>query len=295
MQHTWKDYLTFNKKERRAVFILLAIMLIVGFLPALFPAKKLEIIELASNDSLSTQQIAADIEENEVSAAENSLQPFSFDPNIVSEAELQRMNMRPKLIHTIINYRSKGGKFFQPADIRKLFTITKEEADELIPYVMIRSVQQPNNYYLHDRTYQSTTEKIIPIDHVIDINSASLEEVKRLPGISASLANKIVNYREMIGGFKNADQLKKVYGMNDSIYSSIKSWINSLPEKNLININKASLKEMTAKNLIPETVARAIIIYREQHKGFKTVSELMNIPFISKEIFDKIAPSLTTE
>ncbi|HVX28764.1 MAG TPA: hypothetical protein VHB70_20615, partial [Parafilimonas sp.] len=39
----WKDYLTFSKKERNAVFILLPVLAIIIMLPLFFPAKKLSI------------------------------------------------------------------------------------------------------------------------------------------------------------------------------------------------------------------------------------------------------------
>lgn len=292
MQYGWEDYFTFTKKERRAVVTLLAIMIIISFLPVLFPAEKIELIELASTDSIPQTNDFAKEETESASNTNEPLQPFTFDPNTAEEELLNRMNMRPKLIRTIINYRNKGGKFFKPDDLRKLFTITKEEADILVPFVRIHSIQN-EKYFSYERSF---TDKTKPIDHVIDINAASLDEIKSLPGVSFSLANKIFKYREVIGGFKNAEQLKKTYGMSDSIYNGFKAWIVPFPEKSsLININTATYKELVFKNIIPDHVAKAIIIYRDQHKGFKSVSELMSIPFISKELYEKMAPSLTID
>jgi competence protein ComEA len=293
MDNGWKDYFTFTKKERKAVFILLTLIIIVAFLPKLFPANKMKIVEFDLNDSSIERSYVSEEKEypNRNDAEEETLSPVTFDPNTVDEVTMQRMNFRPKLISTIINFRNKGGKFFKPEDLRKLYTLKKEEADVLLPYVRMNSIQTENKFSPNN----FSSEKIKLIDHVIDINTATIDEVKRLPGVSFSLANKIIRYREVIGGFKNADQLKKTYGMNDSIFTAIKPWIIPLAEKSLININTASLKEMLTRNTVPEHVAKAIIIYREQHKGFKSVSELMNIPFISKELFDKISPSLTIE
>ena len=47
-----------------------------------------------------------------------------------------------KTIHTILNYRNKGGRFKQPEDLRKIYGLQKEEADLLIPYVQIKSINE---------------------------------------------------------------------------------------------------------------------------------------------------------
>ncbi len=53
-----------------------------------------------------------------------------------------------------------------------------------------------------------------------------------------------------------------------------------------ININTASLEELTIlKNVGPKT-AKAIIAYREAHKGFKTPEEITNIKGIGEKTFE---------
>jgi len=54
-----------------------------------------------------------------------------------------------------------------------------------------------------------------------------------------------------------------------------------------ININTASIKELTTLKGIGITKAKAIIKYRKKHK-FKKVEEIMNVKGIGKKTFEKI-------
>jgi len=56
---------------------------------------------------------------------------------------------------------------------------------------------------------------------LMDINSASAEELASLPGIGEVLAGRIVEYREENGDFESIDGIMSVYGIGDSIYEGI--------------------------------------------------------------------------
>ena len=56
----------------------------------------------------------------------------------------------------------------------------------------------------------------------------------------------------------------------------------------LININTAGAYELTMLPGIGPAKADAVIAYREEHGGFKTKEEIMNVPGIKDGIFSKI-------
>ena len=51
---------------------------------------------------------------------------------------------------------------------------------------------------------------------VLNINTATAEEFDALPGIGAVLAQRIVDYRTEIGGFKAVEELVQVSGIGDA-------------------------------------------------------------------------------
>lgn len=60
---------------------------------------------------------------------------------------------------------------------------------------------------------------------LININTASMEELKQLPGIGDVLAQRIVAFREFNGPFQTIDQLIEVEGISDSLVESLRPYI----------------------------------------------------------------------
>jgi len=59
----------------------------------------------------------------------------------------------------------------------------------------------------------------------ININTASLEELDGLPGIGPTIAQRIIDYRNGNGAFKQIEDVTKVRGIGDSLFGQIKDLI----------------------------------------------------------------------
>ena len=57
---------------------------------------------------------------------------------------------------------------------------------------------------------------------LININTASAEELEKLPGIGPALAERIIEHREANGSFKRRYDIMDVSGIGAGIYSDIK-------------------------------------------------------------------------
>lgn len=62
-------------------------------------------------------------------------------------------------------------------------------------------------------------------DVKIDINTASLTELQKLPRIGAKVAQRIIDYRKTHGRFNKIEEIMKVKGIGEKIFKKIKDFI----------------------------------------------------------------------
>ncbi len=60
---------------------------------------------------------------------------------------------------------------------------------------------------------------------LININTADTKDFETLPGIGPTIANRIIEYREQIGRFKNIEDIQNVSGIGEKKYADIKNKI----------------------------------------------------------------------
>lgn len=90
--------------------------------------------------------------------------------------------------------------------------------------VFIGRRQSHNFLYLHNAVEQVEAHRTNK-DYIIDINTASSEELMMLPGMTRPAANAIVEYREKYGNYILVSELKKIKGITNEMYNSIKDYV----------------------------------------------------------------------
>ena len=228
----WKDYLSFSKKERTAIIVLTSVIAIIIALPLFIkPDFKPPLTDTETAKqivALETKQ-ASVMPANADSAAfiENieTAELFYFDPNTIDAAGWKKLGLRDKTIQTILNYRSKGGKFNSASDIHKIYGLKKVEADKLEPFIKIEKNTGQTNITIEKNTGQPYTSFSKKSYTKININTATEEEWKTLPGIGDVLAKRIVKFRSAKKGFTSIDDVRKTYGLKDSVFVNIRPWL----------------------------------------------------------------------
>jgi competence protein ComEA len=304
-------YLSFTRKERTGIIVLLIVIVGATALPFLYPLFKGKRTTAApTQDEMATLSIKEKDsgryagngyprERNGYTAYRNNRaaapagELFHFDPNTASAADWKRLGLRDKTIATIQNYLAKGGHFYQPEDIGKIWGLHDDEVDRLLPYVRIAAAASNEKYNRPMGYEKKEYEKKI---RTVDINNGDTTAFISLPGIGSKLAGRIVAFRNKLGGFYSVNQIAETFGLADSVFQKVKDRL--VIDKAVVaqlNINSATLEQLKQHPYIRYQLANAIVQYRGQHGPFAKVEDLKKIMLFTEETYNKVSPYLIVQ
>ena len=218
---------------------------------------------------------------------------FPFDPNTLDSAGWQKLGLNGRTIRTIRHYVTRGGHFRNAADLQKIYGLKKSDCDRLMPYVRITAVAIATPF---NNAGKAPVKYVKAPPPVIDINQADTSAFILLPGIGNKLANRIVNFRDKLGGFYSVQQIGETFGLPDSTFQLIKPRLQCAPiALQKININTADVNRLKQHPYIRWNIANAIVQYRQQHGVFHSPEELQQIVLITPELYQKIMTYVTVE
>ena len=297
-----ESYLTFSKKDRIGIFIIVVIIVIIYLLPRLFAKEEsisfIEDKELyAIVDTLNIKQTKEYEKDNETgfqyeTSIKNDFSKgelFQFDPNALPPEGWRKLGLNEKTIATISNYRNKGGKFYKSEDLKKIWGLPKAFYDRVEKYITISTVSDNEKPKFTPDKYVTKEKKVWDIE----INTADTSALIELPGIGSKLAMRIINFRDKLGGFYSPEQIRETYGLADSTFEKIKSYLHvNVPAKK-INVNTATKDELKQHPYIKWNLANAIVEYRTQHGNYKSFEDLNNILIMDEATLNKLSHYLS--
>lgn len=310
-------YLTLSRKERTGVILLGIIVLALFGLPSLLPssgppppgpADTAWIMAMKRLEEKGKNENTVNRYGREEGGSYNAKAPypdagkrpapvlFAFDPNTLEESGWARLGLREKTIKTILNFVSKGGRFRKPEDLERIYGLFPDEYERLKPYIRIPGngtdavvVKTPDKWPDLQSSYLPVTKKY----QSIEINTADTSAWIALPGIGSKLAQRIVLFREKLGGFYSVSQVAETFGLADSVFRKIEPLLKLEQQQvRKININTATAEELKAHPYLKWGVVNAVIAYRNEHGSLRTLDELKEIHVITESLFNKLTPYL---
>ncbi|NND16358.1 MAG: helix-hairpin-helix domain-containing protein, partial [Eudoraea sp.] len=120
-----------------------------------------------------------------------------------------------------------------------------------------------------------------------DINIATASDLESIYGIGGVLSNRIIKFRNALGGFITVDQLYDVYGLEEEVVKNVveRYKIVDIPEIERISINESTVPELASLVYLSWDVAREIVAYRNSIGAYSQWEDLAQV---SGFPFDKI-------
>jgi DNA uptake protein ComE-like DNA-binding protein len=211
-----------------------------------------------------------------------AIQYFDFDPNHISYGELLKLGLSARVARTLINYRNSGGKFNSKPDLMKVYGIEMADFHRLEPYIDI-----PSEPVL-------AAKKRVPM--AFELNGTDTLQLQGIYGIGQVFANRIIKYRDLLGGFYSPEQLKEVYGLQDQQYEEIIRHVfidTSFLRR--MNLNTVKREALLMHPYLTAYQADAIIAYRDYKGEWKDIQEIMRNQLLPDSVFKRIRPYLKIE
>ena len=236
----WKDFFYFTRAERQGILILAVLCILVFVAGWLIPVKE----NTAKND---TEKFKKEYAEFMSSIREKEQKIYS---------------------------QNKGGKFRRAEDFRKVYGLTQEQYEMLLPYIYIATLAKPKDTLrLYTRKIEEDTLNFFKYaaGTVVELNSADTTELKKIPGIGSGIARMITGYRNRLGGFYDIAQLKEIH----LDVEKLRPWFNVVTgNTRRLNINRTGIERLKAHPYINFYQAKIIVEYRKKKGILKSLKQL---------------------
>ncbi|MBX5325062.1 ComEA family DNA-binding protein [Streptococcus cristatus] len=112
----------------------------------------------------------------------------------------------------------KAGGLTEEADSKSL-NLAQKVSDEALVYVPTKGEEAASQQAASGTIPSTSKEK------KVNLNKASLEELKQVKGLGGKRAQDIIDHRETNGKFKSVDELKKVSGIGAKTIEKLKDYV----------------------------------------------------------------------
>ncbi|UII23127.1 helix-hairpin-helix domain-containing protein [Fulvivirga ligni] len=281
-----------SRVEANGIVIFLPLTLFIIMIPSIY---KLLLPDVTHpNDSAKLDELIAQIEIDSSSPdiKQREWKIIPFNPNNITYAELLDFGVNKYAAKNWTNYTQKGGEFKGVSDLEKVYGIHDDELERLLPFAQFpEKVAKAPLKKEFIRPYDSGSKPEKRTYAKFDINKADSTDLKRLRGIGTAYANRIIKYRDVLGGYVNKEQLKEVYGLKSEVLQGLDTsiFISGGFDPTKLDLNKASEYDLSKHPYLRKKHASAIINYRYQHGELHSLDELYNIKLLDSLTIQKIA------
>lgn len=226
----------------------------------------------------------------------SEMEAFHFDPNSLSKDSLLMLGFSKFATNNLMKYRENGGKFKNKESLLKVYGVDSQLYEQLEAYIEIKEKHSQSENRKKVSAPKIDTKSKAKARVQVDVNRASEADFKKLSGIGEKLSQRLVKYREALGGFHSFEQLNEIYGLPEETYEAILPQLlmesHSLQK---IPINSVSFKTLLKHPYADYELTKKLINYRNSHGSFKSEDDFNSIYLIDSEKLSRLLPYLSFE
>lgn len=206
-----------------------------------------------------------------------------FNPNDYSIDDWMALGLSIKQSQAILNFVQRG--IYSNSALEKIFVMPTEVYDLI----------KDSTYYERQITeFTVIKDSVVKPLSLLEINSASKEDLIELNGVGDFYAKQILKYKNELGGFVFIEQLLEVWKMRLETYEKLMPQLTIDTNKiKKINVNTCSIEDLRSHPYLDYYQANSIIKMRMQKDGYKELQEILESKLINEEEFQRLLPYLS--
>ncbi len=201
--------------DERNIIIFVVVFLVIG----------LVVLNVKTISSVLDADSTSTVQDSIKKVVEKSHEPMMIninDADIETLAELPGIG--PAKAQAIYEYKTEQGTLSSLIELTNIKGIGKKTLAKLLPYLeMIGDSAEVYSFVAEDTP--STNAASSDITEIININSATIEQLQSLSGIGEKKAQAIIDYRNEHGSFQTIEEIMNVKGIGQGIFAKIKNRI----------------------------------------------------------------------
>ncbi|PZR18202.1 MAG: hypothetical protein DI539_16745 [Flavobacterium psychrophilum] len=205
---------------------------------------------------------------------------YPFNPNYISDYKGYLLGLSVQQIDRLTAYRKTGKFVNSPSDFKKVTGVHDTLLQKLEPYFKFGT--KPERYEKGVPVKQNSQSEFTSAQNpvkTIDINQAVEEDLVKVYGIGPYYAKEILKRRSALGGFVSMEQMEDFTAISPEAKAGLKKYfvITNTPQVDKINLNTASLLQLSRFPYFNRDIARSIITRRSMDGKIRKIDDLLEI------------------
>lgn len=204
---------------------------------------------------------------------------YPFNPNYISDYKGYLLGLTVKQIDLLHAYRKSGKYINSPSDFQKVTGVNDSLLSALTPYFKFGKTFTANKPASVAEKYDMPDVKQGGNVKYMDINAALEEDLVKVYGIGPYYAKVILKRRSALGAFVSMEQMNDFEEITPEAKVGLKKKFDVVnnPDIEKININTASLAQLSLFPYFNKDIARNIITQRSMNGKIKRIDDLLEI------------------
>jgi DNA uptake protein ComE-like DNA-binding protein len=275
-----KSYFKFTQGQRLGIFLLFALII------ALQLAYFFTDFSSGSKDSPQKEQwlsLQSQIDSLKKQKKDYVPKIYPFNPNFITDYKGYKLGMSVPEIDRLLAFRKQNKYVNSPEEFQAVTKVSDSLLNTISPYFKfpdwVKNKKQFKEYKNYSHSAFAKKEKVV----IIDINKATQEDLIKIYGIGEAISLRILKFKESLGGFVSMEQMNDVWGLSPEVIENLNSHfkVMAVPNVKKIDINNASIKELSQFPYFNYQLARQIVTFRSMNGDFKNSDDLTKIKGLS--------------